>query len=478
MLNEGLWQSTRAFFENIMPILERPAIQRQILAICIIMAVAFFLSRMLNHILRQRFARFSKGVDEPAVQWRASILRLPNALKQTYFPLTGILFGALVIRFFNEQNWLAGLLEQIQVFFGLLFVYRAIVATIHLFLSQKQAKSYHARFLKPIFFLVLLVGFNQLLSGIVSVAEQRIFTISERDITIESLFVAGVVFYLFLVASWLLRDLLTYVLLPRFDAEPGMANIILTISHYIAITAGILSALALLGINLSSLAIIGAGLSIGIGFGLQELVANFISGILLLFEQSIRPGDVIQINDNLGIVEKLRIRSTTIRTRDNVEIIVPNQNLLTSSVTTYTHSERLIRLNISVGVSYDSEPTEVRDALMNSARRHGLVKKRPEPSVFFEGFGDSSLDFELAIWIENAEMIRAMRSDMRFIIWEELAKRGIEIPFPQRDLHIRSGLSVDTLPSDSAEANGIAPQTPDLPMPAKALKLKSEQFKK
>lgn len=454
MLNEGLWQSMRAFFENITPLLERPAIQRQILGAIAILAVAWLIPRILNRLFGKSVSRSAEPLSVVPAQLRIPLPRLTQALNQTYLPIIGILFGALTIWFFRQQGWLSGLLEQMQIFFGLLLVYRIIIATFYLLLSQKQAQSYHARFLKPLFFLAVLVGLNQLLSGVVSIAEQRLFTISERDITIESLFIAGVVFYLFLVVSWLIRDLLTYVILPRVNAEPGMANTILTVSHYVAITAGLLSGLATLGIDLSSLAIIGAGLSVGIGFGLQELVANFISGILLLFEQSIRPGDVIEINNNIGTVEKLRIRSTTIRTRNNVEIIVPNQNLLTSSVTTYTHSERLIRLNIPVGVSYDSDPPEVRDALMTAGRRHGLVKKRPEPVIFFEGFGESSLDFELAVWIENAEQIRVVCSDLRFIIWEELAKREIEIPFPQRDLHIRSGLPEDPSSSHSLESNG------------------------
>lgn len=141
----------------------------------------------------------------------------------------------------------------------------------------------------------------------------------------------------------------------------------------------------------------------GIGFGLQELVANFISGILLLFEQSIRPGDVIEINNKVGRVEKLRIRSTTVRTNDNVEIIVPNQALLTSSVTTYTHSDRSVRIHIPVGVSYKSDPVEVRQVLLGAARRHGLVRANP-PSIVF-----------------------------------------IEIPFPQRDLHLRSSINWEEL---------------------------------
>lgn len=460
-MNEGWWQNTRALFESIMPILERPAIQRQILAAFIIIALAWLLPRLVSRFIQRPVVRPDGRSAESPARWRDSFRRLVRALNHTYFPLIGILLGLLTTRIFMWQGWLVGLLEQIQFFFAILLIYRAIVAVLYLFLSERQVVTYHNRFLKPLFFLAVLVGLNQLLSGVVSIADQRLLTVSERDITVGALFTAMFVFYLFMVVSWVLRDVLTHIILPRFQAEPGMSNTILTVSQYVVVAAGALSALAMMGIDLSTLAIIGAGLSVGIGFGLQELVANFISGILLLFEQSIRPGDVIEINQSIGTVEKLRIRSTTIRTRDNIEVIVPNQNLLTSSVITYTHTERLVRLNIPVGVSYGSDPTEVREALLTAGRRHGLVRKRPEPSVFFEEFGNSSLDFSLAVWIENAELIRTVSSDLRFIIWEELAKRKIEIPFPQRDLHIRSGVPWESLIHGQAASNGNMQDLPN-----------------
>ena len=230
-----------------------------------------------------------------------------------------------------------------------------------------------------------------------------------------------------------------HVVFPRLGLSEGVPETIITVTRYGILTSGALTAISTLGFDLSSLAIVGGGLSVGIGFGLQDVVANFVSGILVLFEQTLRPGDIIEIGGKIGVVESLRPRSTMIRTHDNVEIIVPNKSLLTSTVTTLTHRNRIVRALLPVGVGYNSEPKVVRDALLAVAGRHGLVLDQPAPTVFFKGFGDSAINFELAIWIDGPMRMPRIMSDLHFMIWESFAERDIEIPFPQRDLHIRSG---------------------------------------
>lgn len=194
-----------------------------------------------------------------------------------------------------------------------------------------------------------------------------------------------------------------------------------------------------LGLDLSTFALIGGGLSVGIGFGLQQIVANFISGILLLFEQSLRPGDVIEINDQLGTVEKLSVRATVVRTNDNIEMIIPNEQFLTNSVTTYTKTSRLVRISVQLGVGYDSDPHLVRRVLLETAVLHELVEQNPAPAVFLTAFGDSSLNFRLAVWTRQPRQIPRIRSDLFFLIWDAFQQHNITIPFPQRDLNLGSG---------------------------------------
>ncbi|MBX3051261.1 MAG: mechanosensitive ion channel [Caldilineaceae bacterium] len=424
-------------------ILERLVVQRQIVALVLLALGAETIARLLSPLLGK-----VSGADHQKNSRRSlpgTLTRWLRALEHIWSPILAVGIGQGIIALFTYYNWPVGLLREGLVFFWLLLSYRLVVVLLYAWRDEEEAKEAHRRILGPLFFFLLILGLQRAIVGIIDISGAQPFSFSGNRISIGALYRAAFVLYAFLSGGWLIQHILTNYLLPRTNADPGIGNTVRTISRYVIISAGILATLSSLGIDLSSLAIIGAGLSIGIGFGLQELVANFISGILLLFEQSIRPGDVIEVNNKVGRVEKLRIRSTTVRTNDNVEMIVPNQTLLTSSVTTYTHSDRSVRIHIPVGVSYNSDPAEVRQILLGAARRHGLVRASPAPAIFFEGYGDSSVDFSLAIWIDDFMNMRRVSSDLRFIIWEELAKRGIEIPFPQRDLHLRSSINWDEL---------------------------------
>jgi small-conductance mechanosensitive channel len=221
--------------------------------------------------------------------------------------------------------------------------------------------------------------------------------------------------------------------------EPALANTISIVITYTIITLGVLVALSSIGINLSTLTVVLGGLSVGLAFGLQEIVNNFVSGFILLFERSIEIGDIVEVDQNVGIVQRIGVRSTTIKTRDNVELIIPNSYFLTQVVTNMTRSEDLVRTRVSVGVSYNARPREVEQALLEAAAQHPQVLSDPPPSIQFKDFGDSSLDFELFVWTNQAFQTPKLTSELRYNIWDALAARNIEIPFPQRDIHIRSG---------------------------------------
>lgn len=428
----------------LLAILERPVVQRQIVALLLLALSAETLARFLSSLV-QRISRPPRGQRTGGRSLPGTVTRWLRALEHTWSPIIAVLAGQGLAALFTRYEWPVGLLREGLIFFWLLLTYRLVVTLLYAWREEYEARSIHSRLLGPLFVFLLVLGLQRAIAGILDISSAQLFSLSDNPITVGALYRAAFVLYAFLAGGWLLQHLLTSYLLPRFGADTGMSNTVRTISQYVIVSAGILAALSSLGIDLSSLAIIGAGLSVGIGFGLQELVANFISGILLLFEQSIRPGDVIEVNNKVGRVEKLRIRSTTVRTNENIELIVPNQALLTSSVTTYTHTDSSVRIHIPVGVSYQSDPAEVRQVLLAAARRHGLVREQPTPVVFFEGYGDSSLDFNLAVWIDDFMNMRRVSSDLRFIIWEELAKRRIEIPFPQRDIHLRSGIPWEKL---------------------------------
>lgn len=475
MAQDPRLQALLNIFDTLFLVLERPVVQRQLLAFVLVVLVAWYLPHLLSRIL----ARLAPAKPRaPAAsrwrRWQRRILRWAQAVQYTFFPLLGLLLGRLTIDFFDANGWRNGLIELLLPLFWLLLAYRILAGLLHAVLTPENARLYNRRFLGPVFLILVLGILSSRLSGTFPIGEIELINLLETPITLTSLFRAAVVLYLFIALAWISRDLLNRYLASRPDADMGAASTIMIVSYYTIVGLGILTSLSALGFNLSALTIIFGGLSVGIGFGLQELVANFISGILLLFEQSLRPGDVIEVSGQRGTVNQLRMRATVLRTIDNVEIFVPNKTLLTSSVSTYTHTDRIVRRIIPVGVSYSSDPTQVRDILLRIAQNHGLVLKNPEPVVYFTNFGESSLDFELAVWVESQNMLNVL-SDLRFMIWREFEKNQIEIPFPQRDLHLRSGIPWEALagkrPQEAPPLDGEEEQTgpakPKLPKDTK-----------
>lgn len=422
-------------------VLERPTVQRQLIAFVVIGLLAWFVPWLINGTLRKisdrRQAQRQNG-QRGMSGWQYQLVRWARALSYTFFPVLGLLFGRLAIVLFAASDWRYGLIQRFLPIFWLVLAYRLLIGLMQAVFTPTQSKTYQWRFLAPVFAIISVYIINAGLEGTFPIGELELLRFLDTPVTLRSLFVAAVTLYFFVTLAWLVSDLLNRVVLNDTELDRTSTTTVLTISHYLIVAIGIVTAISVLGFNLTSLALIGGGLSVGIGFGMQELIANFISGILLMFERTVRPGDMIEVGGQKGVVDKLRMRSTVIRTFDNTEIFVPNKNLLTTSFTAYTQTDRVVRRTINVGVSYSSNPTQVRDILQSVASRHGLVLKKPEPAIFFMGFGASSLDFQLFVWVDDPLNGLRVTSDLYFMIWNEFEKNGIEIPFPQQDLHLRS----------------------------------------
>ena len=224
----------------------------------------------------------------------------------------------------------------------------------------------------------------------------------------------------------------------RFQIEESKTYTMLRINHYIIMIIGSIVAFQFVGINLSGLAVIFGLLSVGIGFGLQNVTSNFIAGLILLFEQPIKIGDRIMVGDTEGDVLEINIRSTTIRSLNNVSIIVPNSEFVSSNVVNWSHGDPKIRLVVEVGVSYQSDLDTVLRSLQEVAEEHPEVLKNPEPDVIFRNFGDSSWNMVLRAWIKHPYKHHIVRSELNCAIVWKFRENHVEIPFPQRDLHVRS----------------------------------------
>jgi len=265
--------------------------------------------------------------------------------------------------------------------------------------------------------------------------------IGKTPLSLWTFLKAAIILVGFFYFSRLLRAWLDYKVHPAVGVEEGLAYAINTFLHYTLLAVGFLVSLRAVGLDLRVLMVFAGALGIGLGLGMQSTAANLIAGFSLVFGRRIRKGDWIQVGDTLGSVQEVGLRATKVRTRDNIEYLIPNADLTANTIVNYTLSDPLIRIHVPVGVSYSSDPQTVEGILLKAAAENDKIDKGKKPEVWFSEYGDSSLNFNLLVWIDVRRVTEnRVRSDLYFTIFQALAEAGIEIPFPQRDLHIRSGL--------------------------------------
>jgi small-conductance mechanosensitive channel len=296
-----------------------------------------------------------------------------------------------------------------------------------------------------LFFLVLY-WFSTELGGQELFLEAVTVTVAVGDVSVTlgrlALILTG--FFVTRSALYAVRSFIRDLPRLRPGVDPGVRDVLDTTSLYVLWGCYVLIALFLLGFSFTSLAVVAGGLSVGIGFGLQNIVNNFVAGLILLFGRSIQAGDTIQIDSIWGQVRKVNIRNTVVQTFDNATLFVPNSDLIAGKLVNWTHRDPTVRREIAVGVAYGSNTERVREFLLEAARNQPHVLKQPEPSVQFQNFGESSLDFKLLFWVDNVQAAVSTTSDIRFAIDRRFREEGIDIPFPQREVRIVDGADVQS----------------------------------
>ncbi|MEM8895187.1 MAG: mechanosensitive ion channel domain-containing protein [Bacteroidota bacterium] len=275
-----------------------------------------------------------------------------------------------------------------------------------------------------------------------SLFSSPLFTLGESSISLGTIIYFIISFWLLFFLSARARRLLTTRLLTRANIEVGLRETIGSGTRLFIVIIGSIIIIQSAGIDLSALSLLAGALGVGIGFGLQNITDNSISGLIILFEKPIKVGDRIEVGNVNGDVLNISVRATTILTNDNISIIVPNSEFISKQVINWSHNDRNIRFRIPVGVSYNEDPEKIKEILLSVANDNKDVLTKPGPMVLFNGFGDSSLDFELAVWTSKfIDRPRILKSDLYFEIFKRFADADVEIPFPQRDIHIRSTVS-------------------------------------
>lgn len=288
----------------------------------------------------------------------------------------------------------------------------------------------------PVF--LLLIGLDWL--DLILLGKRLIggFTIGNQSFSLVQIIVGVLVFIALMAFTRLVQKTADKRFFSRMRVDEGVSASLKTLIGYVGLVIAFMTGVSLIGFDLSNLAIIAGALSVGIGFGLQSIVNNFVSGLILLFERPIKVGDWVVTSSGEGIVKKISVRSTEIETFDRSSIIVPNSELISSSVTNWTHKNRLGRVTISVGVAYKEDPERILEILRNIPSQVDIVLNYPEPLILFTGFGDSSLDFEIRAFIADVSTSLKARTALRVAIFKAFREENVEIPFPQRDINVRT----------------------------------------
>lgn len=264
--------------------------------------------------------------------------------------------------------------------------------------------------------------------------------IGELRFTPLSLLIGTFLFILLAFFGKLLKSLLRQRILPRIGLSHGASAAVSSLIGYAFLLVGVLVIMPVMiqGFDLNTLSVILGAISFGIGFGLRNVADNFFSGLIILIERPIKVGDRIQVEDTFGTVVDIRARSTSVRTNDNIDIIIPNSQIISEQVTNLSHIDLRVRFQVPVGVHYLSDVRVVEKALLEAAEACPNVLKDPQPVVRFANFGDSSLEFFLNVWTEALhDRPKALVSEVNFAIWDAFAKYQISIPYPQRDIYVK-----------------------------------------
>jgi potassium efflux system protein len=427
-------------FSKIKIFLERGPVQGQVLVLTLLFVLGYWIHRLL---------------------WQQIVRRVPQAslLWQQQKPIRGKYYGLVLLRYlcfplilvfgifvaltlWNFQGLLSGLLQYALNLAIAYLGYRSFLALLFLGFAPPKVRQYQFCFFLPIFSLFVLYNLINLVTDPQILLETQLFTLFGSPISLGAILVSSVGLYLwcvvvdiaqFLALSWLTKD---------ENRESSTIQATLILGRYFSIGLGIVFIFGYIGFNPTAFAAITGGLSVGLGFGLKEVFSNFVSGILLLFEGALRPGDLISVDGNTAEVKKLGMRATTVRILlDNSEKIIPNQLFFTDTFTTLTGSDRLVQEVLNVGVSYEANPRQVLEILIQLAKGHEQVLNDPSPSSAITQFADSSVNYRLSFWVKDPTLRGRVKSELSCRLLEYFAENQIEIPYPHLDVKICSPLT-------------------------------------
>lgn len=337
-------------------------------------------------------------------------------------------------------TWMAGVVASqagwphhlLTIAVSLLAVWVVVGAASRLVLNP-----YWARLIASAAWVIAALNILELLDPAIALLDSLALSIGQFRISALSLVQAAIALSVLLWLAILATRLLERQISRAPDLTPSVQVLLVNLTKIALVAAAFLTALASVGIDLTAFTVFGGALMVGLGFGLQKVAANLLSGILLLLDKSIKPGDVIAIGETYGWIKSLGARYTSVVTRDNIEHIIPNEDFITQRVENWSYSDTNLRLRIPFGISYQADPHQVIEIAKSAASEVDRILEDPSPNCLVRGFGDSSVDMELRVWITDPQNgVANVTSAVLLALWDELHKMGVTIPYPQRDVHL------------------------------------------
>lgn len=415
--------------------LQRPGVQLQLLVFVGVLAASLAVARVSEY-----------WVDKWEPQWlkdrfssgKAMYLNLGISIISVMVFLLLTILGLAVARYVLELNrYAAGLLDKIALVFWLLIFYRIFITTLYFFFNAEKVGKYHSQLFRPAISLVVFALILANLSNLWELADVDIPTPFDFTISIGAIVASTLGLYFWITAIGTISEVSYDVITRRQDVDAGSVQATLTIIRYVAIALGLAMILRQLRLDSTSVAAIVGGLSVGIGFGLREVLSNFISGVLLLFERSLHPGDVIEVDDQMSVVEDLSIRSTRVRLPNNVIKIIPNQTFFTSSFKNYD-AAHVVWFSVTITASYDDDPEAVIAVLLNILNSHPEISSNPGPGCSLAKFAPYGIEYSGVFALQNPMRFYPVRNTLHKEIWKAFKERGFRMPLPQQDIHIRA----------------------------------------
>jgi small-conductance mechanosensitive channel len=404
--------------------LNSTVVVRQLLVLGAALAAALLVDRLL-----ERYRARWLG-DEPE-QHRLRVL-----VWTVKYPLLALLFGYLALSIYSATDWPTYTLQKLVSFLWFLLVYALVAKAAVLLTPPSDARRMIRRVLLPLLAVMGLLHISGLLAVLWSWAAQPVITLAANDVTLANIGLALGIAAAFWLAARGGKALFLRRVLPRTKTDPNLAYSVASFVQFAIVVAGVWIAVLTLGVKLSNLTLLLSALTVGIGFGLQDVIKNVMGGMILLGEGHVRPNEVFKIGGETGIVEQIGLRSTTLRTWDGSVVIIPNADLIADKVIELTDMRRV---EIHVGVSCDADPRLAERLLLEIADKHPDVVQDPAPSVIFSNLGESTFDFALYCFVGDRTKVVGTQSDLHYAVVETFGREGLEMPYRQLDVHLRSG---------------------------------------